>query len=318
MKSNKIFVAGHNGMVGSAVLNKLKSEGFNNIITKTRRELDLTKQAEVNKLLEKERPEMVVICAAKVGGILANSTKKADFIYQNLQIATNLIHASHIYNVKKMINLGSSCIYPRDAEIPIKEESLLTGVLEKTNEPYAIAKIAAIKLCESLYEQYGNNFYSIMPCNMYGPRDNFDLKSSHVLPALIRKVHEAKESGADSIEVWGSGKPLREFLYVEDLAEAISFCLKNVNASDIYKQEISHLNCGSNKEISILELASLIKNIIAYKGDVTFDNSKPDGTYRKKMDNTRISKIGFKPSTSLEEGLRRTYNWYIENKQKIV
>ena len=228
MKSNKIFVAGHNGMVGSAVLNKLKSEGFNNIITKTRRELDLTKQAEVNKLLEKERPEMVVICAAKVGGILANSTKKADFIYQNLQIATNLIHASHIYNVKKMINLGSSCIYPRDAEIPIKEESLLTGVLEKTNEPYAIAKIAAIKLCESLYEQYGNNFYSIMPCNMYGPRDNFDLKSSHVLPALIRKVHEAKESGADSIEVWGSGKPLREFLYVEDLAEAISFCLKKL------------------------------------------------------------------------------------------
>ena len=318
MKSNKIFVAGHNGMVGSAVLNKLKSEGFNNIITKTRRELDLTKQAEVNKLFGKERPEMVVICAAKVGGILANSTKKADFIYQNLQIATNLIHASHIYNVKKMINLGSSCIYPRDAETPIKEESLLTGVLEKTNEPYAIAKIAAIKLCESLYEQYDNNFYSIMPCNMYGPRDNFDLKSSHVLPALIRKVHEAKESGADSIEVWGSGKPLREFLYVEDLAEAISFCLKNVNASDIYKQEISHLNCGSNKEISILELASLIKNIIAYKGDITFDNSKPDGTYRKKMDNTRISKIGFKPSTSLEEGLRRTYNWYTENKQKIV
>lgn len=318
MKSNKIFVAGHNGMVGSAVLNKLKSEGFNNIITKTRRELDLTKQTEVNKLFGKERPEMVVICAAKVGGILANSTKKADFIYQNLQIATNLIHASHIYNVKKMINLGSSCIYPRDAEIPIKEESLLTGALEKTNEPYAIAKIAAIKLCESLYEQYDNNFYSIMPCNMYGPRDNFDLKSSHVLPALIRKVHEAKEIGADSIEVWGSGKALREFLYVEDLAEAISFCLKNVNASDIYKQEISHLNCGSNKEISILELTSLIKNIIAYKGDITFDNSKPDGTYRKKMNNARISKIGFNPRTSLEEGLRRTYNWYIENKQKIV
>jgi len=318
MKSNKIFVAGHNGMVGSAVLNKLKSEGFNNIITKTRRELDLTKQTEVNKMFGKERPEMVVICAAKVGGILANSTKKADFIYQNLQIATNLIHASHIYNVKKMINLGSSCIYPRDAEIPIKEESLLTGALEKTNEPYAIAKIAAIKLCESLYEQYDNNFYSIMPCNMYGPRDNFDLKSSHVLPALIRKVHEAKESGADSIEVWGSGKALREFLYVEDLAEAISFCLKNVNASDIYKQEISHLNCGSNKEISILELTSLIKNIIAYKGDITFDNSKPDGTYRKKMNNARISKIGFNPRTSLEEGLRRTYNWYIENKQKIV
>ena len=318
MNSDKIFIAGHNGMVGSAVLNKLKSEGFNNIITKTRRELDLTKQAEVNKLFGKERPEMVVICAAKVGGILANSTKKADFIYQNLQIATNLIHASHIYNVKKTINLGSSCIYPRDAEIPIKEESLLTGVLEKTNEPYAIAKIAAIKLCESLYEQYDNNFYSIMPCNMYGPRDNFDLKSSHVLPALIRKVHEAKESGADSIEVWGSGKPLREFLYVEDLAEAICFCLKSVNASDIYKQKISHLNCGSNKEISILELTSLIKNIIVYKGDIRFDSSKPDGTYRKKMDNTRISKIGFKPSTSLEEGLQRTYNWYIENKQKIV
>ena len=318
MKYKKIFVAGHAGMVGSAVLDNLKSLGCEKILTRTRRELDLTNQAEVNKFFGRERPEMVIICAAKVGGILANNTYRADFIYENLQIASNLIHASHVYNVRKLINLGSSCIYPRDAKIPIVEESLLTDILEKTNEPYAIAKIAAIKLCESYHEQYNHNFYSIMPCNMYGPRDNFDLKSSHVLPALIRKVHEAKESGSKNVEVWGSGKPLREFLYVDDLAQAIIFCLENVDAKDIYSKGISHVNCGSEDEVSILELTSIIQDVIGYTGEITFDSSKPDGTYRKKMNNSRMINMGCTPKHTLKQGLEKTYKWYLENKQKFV
>lgn len=318
MKYKKIFVAGHAGMVGSAVLDNLKSLGCEKILTRTRRELDLTNQSEVNKFFGRERPEMVIICAAKVGGILANNTYRADFIYENLQIASNLIHASHAYNVRKLINLGSSCIYPRDAKIPIVEESLLTDVLEKTNEPYAIAKIAAIKLCESYHEQYNHNFYSIMPCNMYGPRDNFDLKSSHVLPALIRKVHEAKESGSKNVEVWGSGKPLREFLYVDDLAQAIIFCLENVDAKDIYSKGISHVNCGSEDEVSILELTSIIQDVIGYTGEITFDSSKPDGTYRKKMNNSRMINMGCTPKHTLKQGLEKTYKWYLENKQKFV
>lgn len=318
MNNKKIFIAGHNGMVGSAVLDNLTKNSYKNLLTKTRRELDLTNQAEVNKFFGKERPDVVIICAAKVGGILANNIYRADFIYQNLQIASNLIHASHVYNVRKLINLGSSCIYPRDAKIPITEDSLLTNVLEKTNEPYAIAKIAAIKLCESFFEQYKNNFYSIMPCNMYGPRDNFDLKSSHVLPALIRKVHEAKQSVSENVEVWGSGKPLREFLYVDDLAQAINYCLENVNAEDIYSKGISHVNCGSEDEVSILELTHLIQKVVGYEGNIVFDISKPDGTYRKKMNNTHLSNIGFTPKTSLKQGLEKTYAWYLENKQKFV
>ena len=318
MKRKSIFLAGHGGMVGSAVLNHLQSNGYENVITRTRGELDLINQAQVDSFFAKERPDAVIICAAKVGGILANNTLRADFIYQNLQIASNLIHASSKYNVQKLINLGSSCIYPRDAKIPIVEESLLTDVLEKTNEPYAIAKIAAIKLCESYYQQYKNNFYSIMPCNMYGPRDNFDLKSSHVLPALIRKVDQAKENGAENVEVWGSGKPLREFLYVDDLAQAITYCLENIDAQDIYNKDISHINCGSEDEVSILELTHLIQKVVGYQGDIVFDSSKPDGTYRKKMDNTQLSNIGFTPKTSLEQGLQKTYGWYLENKQKFV
>lgn len=318
MKRKSIFLAGHGGMVGSAVLNHLQSNGYENVITRTRGELDLINQAQVDSFFAKERPDAVIICAAKVGGILANNTLRADFIYQNLQIASNLIHASSKYDVQKLINLGSSCIYPRDAKIPIVEESLLTDVLEKTNEPYAIAKIAAIKLCESYYQQYNNNFYSIMPCNMYGPRDNFDLKSSHVLPALIRKVDQAKENGAENVEVWGSGKPLREFLYVDDLAQAITYCLENIDAQDIYNKDISHINCGSEDEVSILELTHLIQKVVGYQGDIVFDSSKPDGTYRKKMDNTQLSNIGFTPKTSLEQGLQKTYSWYLENKQKFV
>lgn len=314
MKRKSIFLTGHRGMVGSAVLNHLQSNGYENVITRTRGELDLTNQAQVDSFFAKGRPDVVIACAAKVGGILANNTLRADFIYQNLQIASNLIHASSKYNVQKLINLGSSCIYPRDAKIPIVEESLLTDVLEKTNEPYAISKIAAIKLCESYYQQYNNNFYSIMPCNAYGPRDNFDLKSSHVLPALIRKVDQAKESGSENVEVWGSGKPLREFLYVDDLAQAITYCLENVDAQDIYNKEISHINCGSENEVSILELTHLIQKVVGYQGDIVFDPSKPDGTYRKKMDNTQLSNIGFTPKTTLEQGLQKTYDWYLENK----
>lgn len=318
MKNQKIFIAGHNGMVGSAVLNHLKENGYTNTIVRTRNELDLTKQADVNRFLGKERPDSVIICAAKVGGILANNTYRADFIYQNLQIASNLIHASHIYNVQKLINLGSSCIYPRDADIPIIEESLLTGVLEKTNEPYAIAKIAAIKMCESYYQQYDRNFYSIMPCNMYGPRDNFDPKSSHALPALIRKVHKAKENDAKAIEVWGTGKPLREFLYVDDLAEMSTRCLECVDAIDVYEQGISHLNCGSEDEVTILELTNIIQDVVGYTGEIVFDSSKPDGTYRKKMNNRRMINLGCAPRHTLKQGLQKTYAWYLENQEKFV
>ena len=318
MKSKSIFLAGHRGMVGSAVLNCLQNNGYENVITRTRGELDLTNQAQVDDFFKENRPDAVIICAAKVGGILANNTLRADFIYQNLQIASNLIHASYKYFVDKLINLGSSCIYPKDADIPIVEESLLTGVLEKTNEPYAIAKIAAIKMCESYYQQYDRNFYSIMPCNMYGPRDNFDLKSSHVLPALIRKVHEAKENGAKTIEVWGTGKPLREFLYVDDLAEMSTRCLECVDAIDVYEQGISHLNCGSEDEVTILELTNIIQDVVGYTGEIVFDSSKPDGTYRKKMNNRRMINLGCTPKHTLKQGLQKTYSWYLENKEKFV
>ncbi len=313
MKQDKVFIAGHQGMVGSAILNKLNSKGYKNIVTRTRSELDLLNQKSVNAFFESNSIDYVILCAAKVGGILANNTYRGDFIYQNLQIASNVIKSSHDFNVKKLINLGSSCIYPRDAKIPIKEEYLLTGPLEYTNEPYAIAKIAALKMCESFYKQYGDNFYSIMPCNLYGPRDNFNLKSSHVLPALINKIHCAKLKGSLSVSVWGSGKPLREFLYVDDLAKAATLCLESVNASSVYNSGISHLNCGSNNEVSIIELVHTIKNILEYHGDIIFDPSKPDGTFRKKMDNTRIQKLGFYQDNDLRQGIEKTYNWYIKN-----
>lgn len=313
MKHSKVFIAGHRGMVGSAILNKLKSKGYTDIVTKTRSELDLLSQESVNEFFKSNGIDYVVLCAAKVGGILANNTYRGDFIYENLQIASNIIKSSHDFNVKKLINLGSSCIYPRDAKIPIKEEYLLTGPLEYTNEPYAISKIAALKMCESFYKQYGDNFYSIMPCNLYGPRDNFDLESSHVLPALINKIHCAKLKGNLSIDVWGSGKPLREFLYVDDLAKAALLCLEGVEASSIYESGISHLNCGSNDEVSIIELTNIIKSIIEYHGDIIFDSSKPDGTFRKKMDNSRIQKLGFKQENNLKQGIEKTYNWYMKN-----
>ena len=313
MKDKKIFVAGHNGMVGSSVLNSLRNAGYNNIVTKSRQEVNLCNQHEVSTLFKTESIDIVILCAAKVGGILANNTYRGDFIYENLQIASNIIKSSQENNVSKLINLGSSCIYPRDARIPIKEEYLLTGELENTNEPYAIAKIAALKMCEAFHQQYDSNFYSIMPCNLYGPRDNFNLETSHVLPAFINKVHGAKITESSSVEIWGSGKPLREFLYVDDLSEAILFCLENVDAKDVYSRNVSHLNCGSRDEISINDLICLIKEVIGFDGDVTFDTSKPDGTFRKKMDNSRIKDLGFESKTSLKDGLLKTYQWYKNN-----
>ena len=313
VKENKIFVAGHRGMVGSAVLDNLKSKGYNNIVTRTRSQLDLTNQRDVDEFFENEKIDYIILCAAKVGGILANNTYRGDFIYENLQIASNIIKSSQVHGVSKLINLGSSCIYPRDAKIPIKEESLLTGVLEKTNEPYAIAKIAALKMCEAFNAQYGSNFYSLMPCNLYGPRDNFDLKTSHVLPAFINKVHTAKLSGQKEIEVWGSGKPLREFLYVDDLASAVTYCLENIEAQDIYEQGISHINCGSEDEVSISELMYIIQDAVDYNGKIVFDKTKPDGTFRKKMDNTRIQNLGYKNTTSLTDGIKKTYSWFKNN-----
>lgn len=313
MKNLKIFVAGHRGMVGSSVVHKLRSSGYNNIITKTRNEVDLSNQENVDSLFAHERFDYVILCAAKVGGILANDTYRADFIYDNIQISSNIIKASHSSGVQKLINLGSSCIYPKNAEIPIKEEYLLTGVLENTNEPYAIAKIAALKMCEAFYQQYGSNFYSLMPCNLYGPGDNFDLETSHVLPAFIRKVDTAKQSNLDHVEIWGSGKPLREFLYVDDLTDAILFCLENINAESIYSSGISHLNCGSEDEVSIRELLENIKQTIGYEGNVIFDYSKPDGTFRKKMDNSRIKDLGCSQKHTLKEGLEKTYKWYQNN-----
>jgi len=312
-KNSKIFIAGHRGMVGSAVSSKMSELGYNNIVTKTRQEVNLLDQQSVESFFKQEQFDGVILCAAKVGGILANNDYKADFIYQNLQIAANIIHYAHETGVNKLINLGSSCIYPKEAELPIKEEHLLTGLLEKTNDAYAIAKIAALKMCESYYDQYGENYYSLMPCNLYGINDNFDLESSHVLPAFIRKVHEAKRQSASSVEVWGSGKPMREFLFTEDLAKTIVFCLENIQAEDIYSQGISHLNCGSNDEVTILELMETIKKVIGYEGKIVFDPSKPDGTFRKKMDNSRLFNMGVNHAFNLESGLKKTYDWFVQN-----
>ena len=313
MKDKKVFIAGHRGMVGSSVLDLLKNSGFKNIITRTRQELDLTDSSLVRNFFKEEGIDVVVLCAAKVGGIMANNSFRADFLYDNIQIASNVIKSSSDFGVEKLINLGSSCIYPRDAKIPIKEEYLLTGELEYTNEPYAIAKIAALKMCESFYKQYGKNFYSIMPCNLYGPRDNFDLETSHVLPALINKVHCAMERDDQFLEVWGTGKPLREFLYVDDLARAVLHCLQSVDSIDIYSKGISHLNCGSNDEVSISDLVKLIMDVVGYDGKIRNTYSKPDGTFRKKMDNTRISDTGFSPKVSLLDGVSKTYEWYLKN-----
>jgi GDP-L-fucose synthase len=373
-KSSKIYLAGHNGLVGSAILRRLQAGGYTNIITKTSRELDLTRQTEVELFFEKEQPEYVFLAAAKVGGILANSTYKAEFIYQNLMIASNVIHAAYLYKTKKLLNLGSSCIYPKFAPQPMKEEYLLTGELEATNEPYAVAKIASIKLCRYYNEQYGTNFISAMPTNLYGPKDNFDLNNSHVLPALLRKFHEAKvreanlnevrgercegqeekleergmrneetasnlqppassltpptsnlqprpstskvssastlqpnTSDASSVILWGTGSPFREFLYVDDLADACVFLMEKYDYAEIGEL----INIGTGEDISIRDLAAMISDIVGFTGEVVWDSTKPDGTPKKLLDISRIRQLGWEPKTTLEEGIRRAYDWYL-------
>jgi GDP-L-fucose synthase len=339
-RNSKIYVAGHRGLVGSAILRKLREAGFANLLTRTSRELDLRRQEETEKFFRDEKPEYVFLAAAKVGGILANNTYRAEFIYDNLMIAANVIHASSVYGVKKLLNLGSSCIYPRFAPQPMQEDYLLTGLLEPTNEPYAIAKIAAIKLCRFYNDQYGTNFISAMPTNLYGTGDNFNLETAHVLPSLIRKFHLARlfrerkfdELGKDLkrfpvgfnlgpdlniqlileqigitseyVRLWGSGKPFREFLYVDDLADASLFLMEHYNSSEI-------INIGTGRELTIRELAELSRESVGFEGEIIWDSSKPDGMPRKLLNCSKIRSMGWEPKTSLEEGIRKTYAWYV-------
>lgn len=298
--NSKIFVAGHRGMVGSAIVNDLKQKGFTNIITRTSDELNLINQEKVALFFEVEKPEYVFLAAAKVGGIIANATYKADFIYQNLMIQNNVIHQSYLNGVKKLMFLGSTCIYPKLAHQPLKEEYLLTGQLEETNEPYAIAKIAGIKMCDAYREQYGCDFISVMPTNLYGFNDNYDLENSHVLPALIRKFHEAKINNLNKVIVWGTGTPLREFLHATDMANACVYLMEHFN-------EKGFVNIGTGKEISIAELAYLIKDIVEFEGKIIFDDSKPDGTPRKLTDITKLSNLGWKYSIELKDGITKVY-----------
>lgn len=311
-RNKKVYLAGHTGMVGSAILREIESLGYKNIIYKDFSELDLRNQFEVQKFFAEAKPDIVIIAAAKVGGILANNTYRAEFLYDNLMIEANLIHSSYLSKVEKVVFLGSSCIYPKLAPQPLIEEYLLTDTLEFTNEPYAIAKIAGIKLCENYYRQHGCNYISAMPTNLYGPNDNFNLETSHVLPALMRKFHEAKVNNNNSVTIWGTGKPLREFMYVEDLANAIVFMMENIEAKDLYENGITHLNVGSGKDITIADLAKLISEIIGFNGKIEYDSSKPDGTPRKLMDVTRINSLGWKYKTELSNGVRKTYNWFLE------
>ncbi len=300
-KEQKIYVAGHRGMVGSAIVRKLETEGFKNIVFRTSSELDLMDQAAVNQFFREEKPDFIFLAAAKVGGIHANNTYRAEFIYRNLMIQNNVIHAAHESNVEKLMFLGSSCIYPKSAPQPMKEEHLLTGLLEPTNEPYAIAKISGIKMCEAYRDQYGCNYISVMPTNLYGPNDNYHPQNSHVLPALIRKFHEAKQNGNPSVEVWGSGSPLREFLHVDDLADACFYLMQNYDEKDF-------LNIGTGKDISIKDLALLIKEIVGFEGELTWDATKPDGTPRKLMDVGRLTDLGWTAQISLRDGITSTYN----------
>ncbi len=305
-KEAKIYIAGHRGMVGSAITRKLQSEGYNNLLFRTSKELDLRNQQAVNQFYEKEKPEYIFLAAAKVGGIQANNIYRADFIYENLMIEANIIHAAYVNSVKKLMFLGSSCIYPKMAPQPLKEEYLLTGLLEYTNEPYAIAKIAGIKLCESYRLQYGCNFISVMPTNLYGPNDNYDLNNSHVLPALLRKMITSKNANEPFIEMWGSGSPLREFLHADDLADACYFLMLNYN-------DAGFVNIGTGTDISIKDLTLLIKDIVGYNGEIKHDTTKPDGTPRKLMDVSKLHALGWKHKLSLPEGIQKVYDEVKEN-----
>jgi len=310
--SNPIFIAGHRGMVGAAILRRLAGAAPSDIITRTHTDLDLTDQHAVDRFFRETRPRRVYLAAAKVGGIWANDTYPAEFIYRNLMIEANVIHAAHRHGVERLLFLGSSCIYPRLAEQPINEEALLTGTLEPTNEPYAVAKIAGIKLCESYNRQYETDFRSVMPTNLYGPGDNFDLENSHVIPALIRKFHDAKASGAATMDVWGTGRPRREFLHVDDMAAA---CVHVMNLDrETYRSHtepmLSHINVGTGADISIAALAELVKDVVGFAGTIRFDPSKPDGTPRKLLDVSRLTSLGWQPRISLRQGLAETYRWF--------
>jgi len=305
-KDAKIYVAGHRGLVGSAIMRKLKKEGYNNLVYRTSSELDLRRQKKVEDFFKEEKPEYVILAAAKVGGIQANYKYSAEFLYDNLMIETNVIDAAYQNDVKKLLFLGSSCIYPKFADQPMKEDYLLSGKLESTNEGYAVAKITGIKLCEHYNKQYDTNFISAMPTNLYGPNDNFDLETSHVLPALIRKFHESKINDEDEVVIWGTGKPRREFLHVDDLADALLFLMNNYDGDQF-------VNVGVGKDISIVELAELIKDIVDFDGEIVNDLSKPDGTPRKLLDVTRLNHLGWEAQISLEEGIKDTYKWFKEN-----
>ena len=314
---NKIYIAGHNGMVGSAIVRQLKSKSAQ-LITRTHKELDLTNQQQVNDFIAREKPDQIYLAAAKVGGIYANNTYPADFIYQNLMIQTNIIHAAHKNNVEKLLFLGSSCIYPKSVKQPMQEEALLTSVLESTNEPYAIAKIAGIKLCESYNRQHNRDYRSVMPTNLYGPGDNYHLKNSHVIPALIRRFHEAKINDAIKVKIWGSGKPQREFLYVDDMAAACIYVMK-LNKI-IYQQQtkpmLSHINVGTGKDITIKKLAENIAKVTGFKGKIEFDTTKPDGPKRKLMDSSRLNSLGWKSKIDLEQGIKESYKDYCTNSKQ--
>lgn len=305
-KNAKIYIAGHRGLTGSAILRKLQSDGYTNFVLKTRDELDLLDKNATEDFFQKEKPEYVFICAAKVGGIMANIEQPADFIYQNLQVQNNIIHSAYKNGVKKLLFMGSTCIYPRLSQQPIKEEYLLTGKLEPTNEAYAVAKIAGIIMCQSYNKQYGTNFISAMPTNLYGINDNFDLETSHVLPALMRKIHEAKINNSPEVVIWGTGEPKREFLFVDDLADALVFLMNNYNDSEL-------INVGTGEDIALNDLAEIMVKIIGYEGKIVHDLSKPDGMPRKLVDVTKINNLGWKHSTSLEDGIRKTYEWYLKN-----
>jgi GDP-L-fucose synthase len=307
---SKIYVAGYNGLVGGAVVRALKSQGYENLALRSSKDLDLRQQSAVEQFFAQEQPDYVILAAAKVGGIQANNTYRAEFLYDNLMIEANIIHSAYRQGVKKLLFLGSSCIYPKLCPQPMREDYLLTGFLEPTNEPYAIAKIAGLKLCENYSRQYGVNFISAMPTNLYGINDNFDLANSHVLPALLRKFHEAKITQAPTVSVWGTGEPLREFLYVDDLADALIFLMQNYDG-------VEFVNVGTGEEVSIKELALSIKSVVGYDGEIVFDASKPDGTPRKLLDVSRLQSLGWQAKTDLKAGIEKTYAWYLDNVESI-
>lgn len=326
-KDAKIYVAGHRGMVGSAICRSLHRAGYRNMLQRTHSQLDLTDQMQVNSFFEAQRPAYVFLAAARVGGILANSTFPAEFIYQNLMIQNNVIHNAHKTGVKKLLFLGSSCIYPRNCPQPMKEEYLLTDTLESTNAAYAVAKIAGIKMCQSYFQQYGDNFVSVMPTNLYGPNDNFDLESSHVLPAMIRKFHEGKLGWEASppeerqnlgVRLWGTGKPYREFLHVDDMADACLFVMNRVDAPELYDMGITHLNVGTGRDVTIAQLADIVQQIVGYKGSVVYESDKPDGTPRKLLDVSRLNSLGWQDKIDLRQGIQATYEWFLNHTSKGI